>query len=153
MSDLALRDLSHAECLALLRTANLGHLGLTRRALPAVVPAHYLLTQDRVLIHVSTGIDPVPWVDGEIVTLHVSAFNDDQRDGWSVSVTGAGHGTPDLADVDDIPRAPWITRGGGDVIAIPTDLVSGERLGAEPEAIAGDHPSPRTENTHNSADL
>jgi nitroimidazol reductase NimA-like FMN-containing flavoprotein (pyridoxamine 5'-phosphate oxidase superfamily) len=67
--------LSRTECLALLATTEFGHLTLTRRALPTVVPAHYVLHEDRVVIHAATGGDPDLWRDGEIVALHVDAFD------------------------------------------------------------------------------
>jgi nitroimidazol reductase NimA-like FMN-containing flavoprotein (pyridoxamine 5'-phosphate oxidase superfamily) len=133
MSQVTLRELSRTDCLALLRTTNLGSVALTRRALPAVVSARYLVHDDRVLVHMSTGLDRVPWIDGEVVALHVSAFDDDSRYGWSVSVTGAAHGTPNPTADETRPHAPWIPRGGGDLIAISTDLIWGERLGPTEE--------------------
>ncbi len=133
VSDLGVNELHRSECLALLATTNLGQLALTRRALPAVIPANYVVYRDRILIHASPGFDAVPWNDGEIVALHVSVFDADQRVGWSVSVTGVAHGTPDLAGIENIPHAPWIPHGGGHLIAISTDLVHGEHLGPTPE--------------------
>ena len=73
-----------------------------------------------------------------IVALQVSAFdNDDQTHGWSVSITGAAHGTPDPSPSQQHPTAPWIPQGGGDLIAISTDIMFGERLGP------ADNASPR----------
>jgi uncharacterized protein len=129
MSDVAIRELTRIECLSLLASKNVGQLALTRRALPTVIPARYLLLEDRVLVHASTGLDPVAWVDGEIVALHVEAFDPDLRRGWSVSLTGAAHGTPAIAGSGNEVQAPWIPCGGGDLIAISTDIVWGEHLG------------------------
>ena len=135
MTEVAIRELTRIECLSLLGSKNVGQLALTRRALPAVIPARYVVFEDRVLIHAATGIDPVAWVDGEIVALHVEAFDPDLRRGWSISVTGAAHGTPAIVGAEHEVRAPWIPTGGGDLIAISTDIVWGERLGeAQPEA-------------------
>jgi nitroimidazol reductase NimA-like FMN-containing flavoprotein (pyridoxamine 5'-phosphate oxidase superfamily) len=89
VDEIASAGLSRTECLALLATTEFGHLTLTRRALPTVVPAHYALHEDRVVIHAAMGGDPDLWRDGEIVALHVDAFDTDRRAGWSVSVTGA----------------------------------------------------------------
>jgi uncharacterized protein len=141
MTDLALRDLDHTECLALLATTNLGRLALTRRALPMIVPARYLVYDDRVVIHLSTGLDHIGWIDGEVVALQVSAFDDDQIHGWTVSITGAAHGTPDPTHIEDHPNAPWIPRGGGDLITLSTDVMRGERLGPSDETKSVDHPS------------
>jgi len=129
MTEVAIRELTRIECLSLLGSKNVGQLALTRRALPAVIPARYVVFDDRVLIHASTGLDPVAWVDGEVVALHVEAFDPDLRRGWSISVTGAAHGTPAIAGAENEVRAPWIPSGGGDLIAISTDILWGERLG------------------------
>jgi hypothetical protein len=129
--------LSRTECLALLATTEFGHLTLTRRALPTVVPAHYVLHEDRVLIHASTGGDPDLWKDGEIVALHVDAFDADLRAGWSVSVTGAAREATNLLGAGTISRAPWLPTGGGNVIALATDLVWGQRFGSARESIGG----------------
>jgi hypothetical protein len=129
--------LSRTECLALLATTEFGHLALTRRALPTVVPAHYVLDGDRVVIHASTCGDPEPWSDGEIVALHVDAFDTDQRAGWSVSVTGAAHQAANRVGAGTISRAPWLPSSAGNVIAVSTDLAWGQRFGPGPETISG----------------
>jgi len=134
MSDFTLRALTRAECISLLESRTLGQLALTRRALPTIVPAHYLVADNTVLVHASTGIDRVPWLDGEIVALHVQEFDEDLRTGWSVSVTGAAHGTPGVPAELDRLQAPWIRAGGGDLIAVSTDIVWGERLGETSES-------------------
>jgi hypothetical protein len=124
-----------------------GQVALTRRALPTIVPAHYLVHDDRVLVHMSTGLDCVPWIDGEIVAFHVSAFDDDSRYGWSVSVTGAAHGTPNPTGHEPVPHAPWIAHGGGDLIAISTDMISGERLGPIEGPNTAENATPSSANT------
>ena len=128
--------LSRTECLALLATTEFGHLTLTRRALPTVVLAHYVLDRDRVVIHAATGGDPDLWRDGEIVALHVDAFDTDRRAGWSVSVTGAAQKAPNLVGVGNISRAPWLPTSAGNVIAVSTDLVWGQRFGPDAETIS-----------------
>ena len=115
--------LTRTECLELVGTTEFGHLTFTRRALPVVVPAHYVLDGDRVQIHASTGGNPDLWRDGEIVALHVDAFDADQRAGWSVSVTGAAQAAANLVGAESLSRAPWLPAGGGNFIAVSTDLV------------------------------
>ena len=117
----------------MLALGNLGQLMFTRNALLAAVPARYVVEQDRVLVHVTATTDKVPWRDGDVLTLHVTAFDPDQRRGWSVSVTGRAHGTPDLGGSAERPTAPWIACGGGDLLEVETELVEGERLGLLPE--------------------
>jgi uncharacterized protein len=128
MSQLAVRELTRNECLALLHTETTGQLALTRHALPAIIPARFVVRDNQVIVHLWTGLRSAPWRDGEIVALQVCHFDDDKHEGWSVSVTGAAHGTPNLALDTDVPHAPWVAEGGGDLIALATDIIWGERL-------------------------
>ena len=133
MTSVTSEPLSRGDSLNMLALGNVGQLIFTRNALHAAVPARYVVEQDRVLIHVMAGTEKVPWRDGDVLTLHVSAFDSDQRQGWSVSVTGRAHGTPDLGGSRERPTAPWIPSGGGDLLEVATELVEGERLGHEQE--------------------
>jgi uncharacterized protein len=135
VNEISSAGLTRTECLALLGTTEFGHLTLTRRALPMVVPAHYVLDGERVLIHASTGGKPDLWRDGEIVALHVDAFDVDQRAGWSVSVTGAAREAANLVGAGNTSRAPWLPAGGGNVIAMSTDLEWGQRFGPQTQTI------------------
>ena len=124
--------LDRLESLDLLALGNVGQLVVTRDALPAAMPARYLVEEDRVLIHVFNSPDRVSWRDGDVVTLHVTTFDADQCQGWSVSVTGRAHGTPNLEGVREPPNAPWIPDGGGDLLELVAELVEGERLSPQP---------------------
>lgn len=118
-------NLGREKCLALLASAEFGHLTLTRHALPTVVPSRYVVYEDRVLIHASTGGDTDVCQDGEVVTLHVDAFQADRTAGWSVSVTGAAH-EPTEDERQSVSRAPWLPSGSGNVITLATDLIWGQ---------------------------
>ena len=122
-------ELNRQECLALLASTTFGQLAFTRNALPAVIPALYAVYPDQVLIHAVVGQDGTPWKGTEIVALHTSAFDDHHRYGWSVTVTGVGHQAIELQAADTVPSAPWIAPNKGDLIALATGLISGERLG------------------------
>jgi uncharacterized protein len=126
-------QLSRGESLDMLALGNLGQLLFTRNARQSAVPARYVVEDNRVLVHVMAATNTVWWRDGDVLTLHVSTFDADQRRGWSVSVTGRAHGTPHLGCAAQAPSAPWIPRGGGDLLEIASDVVEGERLGAVQE--------------------
>ncbi len=122
-------ELNRQECLALLASTAFGQLAFTRNALPAVTPAYYIVYPDQVLIHAVPSLDGLPWKEGEIVALHASAFDDHERFGWSVTVTGVGRQAGELLGADAAPSAPWIAPSKGVLIALATGLVSGVRLG------------------------
>jgi hypothetical protein len=80
------------ECLAHLRTATIGRLVYTDRALPAIRPVRFVLDDEDVLVR--TGLT------GEISTMpgEVVAFEADQLDpvglGWTVVVVGPARPVP-----------------------------------------------------------
>ena len=74
-------------------------------------------------------LDGFPWRDGEIVGLHVSEFDEDQREGWTVSVIGRAHGTRTLRTCDDGPLLRG-SRTGAVTYCLVTELVKDERLRA-----------------------
>jgi hypothetical protein len=138
VDEISSAPLSRTACLALLATTEFGHLTLTRRAVPTVVLAHYVLDRDRVVIHAATGGDPDLWRDGEMVALHVDAFDTDRRAGWSVSVTGVAQEAANLVGAGNISRASWLPSSARNVIAVSTGLVWGQRFGPAAETIS-DH--------------
>jgi hypothetical protein len=129
MTDVMCEQLSRGESLDVLALGNLGQLILLRAALPTAVPARYLVEHDRLLVHVLTGPGQPAWHDGDVLTLHATAFDATQQCGWSVAVTGHAYGTPDLTRTANPPSAPWIPTGGGDLLALMVEAVHGERLG------------------------
>jgi hypothetical protein len=129
MTNVVHESLDRLESLDLLALGNLGHLVVTRGALPAAFPARYVVEENRVLVHVTNRGERPSWREGDVVTLHATAFEPEQRRGWSVSVTGRAHGTPTLEGVHEPPNAPWIPTGGGDLLEVFAELVEGERLG------------------------
>jgi len=127
-------ELNRRECLALLASTTFGQLAFTRDALPAVVPARYIVYPEQILIHATPALADARWKGGEVVALHASAFDDHQRYGWTVTVTGVGHRAGELRDAYAAPSAPWIAPGDGDLIALEVGLVCGERLGPPRDA-------------------
>jgi hypothetical protein len=131
MANVAFHKLSRVDCLDLLALQNLGQVMTTRGALPAAVLARYVVDEHRVLLHVLAGPMPVLVRDGDIVSLHVTAFDADQHAGWSVTVTGRTHARPDLAAwMPAELAAPWIPGNGGSLLELSAEIVEGERLGA-----------------------
>ena len=60
--------------------------------------------------------------------MHVYALDNNNGEGWMVSVVGRAHGTRDLRAVDVPPDIPWSIRGGGDLIELAAEIVHGERV-------------------------
>jgi nitroimidazol reductase NimA-like FMN-containing flavoprotein (pyridoxamine 5'-phosphate oxidase superfamily) len=86
MSD-QLRELSRTECLDRLRTACVGRVAVTNRALPAIVPVNYVVDRG-ILFRTSSGGMLDRACRGQVVAFEADELADDGRSGWSVLVVG-----------------------------------------------------------------
>lgn len=135
-----LEILDRDECLQLLSTATLGRVGVTSGALPTVLPVNFLLDDDRILIRTGTGTKLQAATDNAVVAFESDDFDPIYHGGWSVVVTGIAREVIDpgeLAALASAPLARWAPRGGGRVVAISTEVMTGRRI-PTPAARGGD---------------
>jgi hypothetical protein len=81
------RELSIPECLDLLATATMGHLGITYKALPIVVPVRIHLADDEVAIESLLG-GAIPLSAGAVVALEAGTSGEGLATEWTVEVRG-----------------------------------------------------------------
>lgn len=81
------KALSPTECRARLHLADTGHLAITSRALPLVIPVEVNDFGPELRI-TSLLADAVPLPDRSVVALEVGTFGLGRNDDWSVSVRG-----------------------------------------------------------------
>lgn len=123
--------LDRGECLRLLAHATLGRIGLTTGALPAVLPVNFWFDGERILIRTGTGTKLAAATRDTVVAFEVDDMDPVWHTGWSVMVTGIAHHVVDPQDLERItamPVARWAPRGGGHVVAITPELISGRRI-------------------------
>lgn len=123
--------LDRDECLRLLGTSTLGRIGLTTGALPAVLPVNFWFDGKQILIRTGAGTKLAAATRDAVVAFEVDDMDPVRHTGWSVMVTGIAHHLTDPADLDrvaDLPVARWAPRGGGHVVAIDPELISGRRI-------------------------
>lgn len=123
--------LDRHECLHLLASATLGRIGLTTGALPAVLPVNFWFDGERILIHTGPGTKLAAATQDAVVAFEVDDMDAFWHTGWSVLVTGIAHHLTDpleLEKVHDLPIPRWAPRGGGHVVAIVPELISGRRI-------------------------
>jgi len=130
------RDLSPGECRDLLRSVNVGRVGVSVNALPAIFPIHYALLDDDVVFRIA----PVG-VLADVLPNAVVAFeadgipDDDEAQRWSVLVVGLAKLIADEERLEAARRLPLLAWDGHDsdrFTAIPAHRVSG-RIYASPE--------------------
>lgn len=127
-----LEVLERDDCLQLLARATLGRIAVTYGALPTVLPVHFWLDSDRIVILTGEGSKLMAATRNAVVAFEVDDVDPMYHSGWSVVVTGVAR---EVTDPDDlaVPRAPltrWAPLGNGRIVAIPTDMISGRRIAA-----------------------
>jgi hypothetical protein len=106
-----LRILTERECYSLLATARVGRVGVSWRALPMILPVHFRLRDDKVVVHTMKGSTLDRASDGTVVAFETEGPIGATEPSWSVVAAGlATHHEP----------SPPIDHGG--VVEIEIDL-------------------------------
>ena len=126
-----LLELSEQECRRLLATTPLGRLAVTEKALPMIVPVHYTLRGDDVVLSNLSASRTRAAHAGAVLAFEADDYDPVTREGWAVSVIGASRPITDpdeVAALDALDFAPWT----GDVrqgyVAVRIGLLKGRRL-------------------------
>ena len=129
------RELSRAECLALLPSVPIGRVVFTDRALPAVVPVNFVVDHGRIVIRTGGGSTLAAAVRGSVVAFEVDDFDRTARNGWCVTVTATAHQVTDpteRARLQGLGLTPWAGGERNHFVVGPIELVSGRRVGPGP---------------------
>jgi len=123
--------LDDAECLRLLAGATLGRIGVTTGALPAVLPVNFWFDGEHILFRTGPGTKLAAATQDAVVAFEVDDMDPLWHTGWSVMVTGVARHVTDPAELERLARMPiarWAPRGGGQVVSITPELISGRRI-------------------------
>ncbi len=127
-----LQSLGQDECVALLRTAAIGRVGITLGALPVVLPVNFAVVGDAIVLRTVPGTKFHAATSGAVVAFEADGYAPDGAEGWSVLVQGM---TSEVKDADELERAhaaripSWALDGAADrFIRIEMARVSGRRF-------------------------
>ncbi|MBE8524741.1 pyridoxamine 5'-phosphate oxidase family protein [Amycolatopsis sp. H6(2020)] len=122
--------LDRQQCLALLRTASLGRVIYTHRAMPAVRPVRFTVVDDAVVFAVPPGSPLYAGARDAVVAFEVDEFAADLGAGWYVSLLGRA--TESVAvDLTCPCAAP--ARAGHRFLRVPAETISGHHLACHAE--------------------
>jgi hypothetical protein len=96
---LGVAEMSISECLARLGSVTTGHLAITHKALPYVVPVHIALVGHDIVVGSCLG-DLVPLAPG-VVALEAGTFGTGTPSPWTVSVRGFLRRTEDAVPASE----------------------------------------------------
>lgn len=126
------RELTRAECLALLPTVPFGRLVFTEGALPAVIPVNFVLDPAGVVLRTAPDGSVARGADGSIVALQADQVDPTTRSGWSVTVVGRGRVVRDpveLGRLEALPLTPWVAGDRSTFVVVEVGVVTGRRIG------------------------
>jgi nitroimidazol reductase NimA-like FMN-containing flavoprotein (pyridoxamine 5'-phosphate oxidase superfamily) len=129
--DGGLELLDEAQCRELLHHGVVGRVGLTRKALPVILPVNYAMIDEQVTFWSAPGMKLDAAHAQTVVAFEVDRFDEIQRCGWSVLVVGVAR---EVQDPDIIEAArhiglqPWVDGDRGHLVQIGVEFISGRRI-------------------------
>jgi hypothetical protein len=135
--------LDRPACLALLATAGVARVVFTIRALPAVQPVRFVITDDAVVFGVAAGSALFAGIVDTVIAVEADHFDADTAAGWFVTVLGRATKVGDGTQLAELMRSRQLDWPGGDDswIRIPIESVFGRRLpvhpGTPPQTVTG----------------
>ncbi len=126
-----LGELTRSECLDLLEHSELGRVGVSIDALPAIFPVFITVIDGVIVFRTVPGTKLNAASHGSIVALEVDRLDEATGKGWSVLVRGVANELVDGA-VAETARArlrhSWIDGAPEHLVEVSADLVTGRRL-------------------------
>ena len=131
--DLGLDELTRDECLRLLRTQQIGRLGVVVAGYPLIFPLNYGLDGDVVVIRTVAG-QKLAAAQGTNVTFEVDEFDPVHLSGWSVMIRGTAeevtsrHGAQTRERTEPVGPTPWPSGEHPHIVRIIPRAVTGRRI-------------------------
>jgi hypothetical protein len=123
-----LEVLTTAEAVSLLGTAGVGRVGITSRALPMVLPVHFTLDGDNIVIRTYEGSTLSDATRDVVVAFEAEGPVGEFPPNWSVHVNGvASHVAGESLDAASSVLPVWSQEQPGHMVSISIDQVTGRR--------------------------
>jgi nitroimidazol reductase NimA-like FMN-containing flavoprotein (pyridoxamine 5'-phosphate oxidase superfamily) len=129
--DEGLEMLTDEESLELLLTAEIGRVGVSIGALPAIFPVNFRVIDGAVVFRTSPGSKLTAATNGCVVAFEVDEHDRAERTGWSVLVVGRSEVVHDLDvtfKVLDTGLEPYAEGTRSAIVRIEPTFVSGRRI-------------------------
>lgn len=126
-----LRVLTRTECLALLPSAEVGHIAVSTQALPLILAVSFVVDGDDIAISTQNGATLDASTDNTVIAFQAGGSSSHLSGGWSVHVTGIARLVTDLIEFDRLSALPpWERRRPLRLVMLSTDQMWG-RLAAD----------------------
>jgi nitroimidazol reductase NimA-like FMN-containing flavoprotein (pyridoxamine 5'-phosphate oxidase superfamily) len=129
--DDGLELLDEAQCRDLLHEGVVGRVGLSRQALPVILPVNYTMIDELIIFWSAPGMKLDAAHAQTVVAFEVDRFDENTRSGWSVLVVGIAREVQQPA-VSEAARhvglRPWVDGDRGHLVQIDIEFISGRRI-------------------------
>jgi len=135
--DEGLELLTEAESLELLARADVGRVGVTIGALPAIFPVNYRMIDGAVVFRTGAGSKLRAATSEAVVAFEIDGYDRDARSGWSVLVVGRAEVVRDPELAEKVLASGLEPFAGGDrsaIVRIEPGFVSGRRIALHGQA-------------------
>jgi hypothetical protein len=134
-TDDGLEVLGQAECRRLLAGVDVGRIGFSARALPAIQPVHVAVQDGRVVIPVRPGDRLATYCPGAVVAVQADSGSPGNEIAWSVEVVGTAHVVTDRGEVAALDRLglqTWTAPGNPCYVTVDVEVIAGWRFPVTP---------------------
>lgn len=124
-------ELEEPVCRQLLATVPIGRLGFTEAALPRILPVHFTVRGDDVVIGSLGGTKVRSALRGDVVAFEADSYDPVTHEGWVVNVIGVSRILTDpdqVAALDALEFTPWSPQQDRHYFAVRMDAVQGRTL-------------------------
>ena len=129
--DEGLEILTEEDSLRLLATHEVGRVGITIGALPAIFPVNYRLLDGAIVFRTAPGSKLSAAATGAVLAFEIDDYDMAERSGCSVLAIGRSEVVHDLDvtfDVLDAGLEPFASGARGAIVRITPEFVSGRRI-------------------------
>jgi nitroimidazol reductase NimA-like FMN-containing flavoprotein (pyridoxamine 5'-phosphate oxidase superfamily) len=129
--DHGLQLLTEEDARALLTESDVGRVGVSMGAIPAIFPVNYAVLDDMIVFRTAPGSKLSAATSGAVVAFEVDDYDRNDRTGWSVLVVGRSEVVHDLDTtfkVLDAGLEPWADGFRSSIVRINIEMISGRRI-------------------------
>lgn len=129
--DHGLQLLTDDESRELLHQSDVGRIGVTMGAIPAIFPVNYAVIDDAIVFRTAPGSKLSAATSGAVVAFEVDDYDRRDRTGWSVLVVGRSEVVHDLDTtfkVLDSGLEPFADGLRSAIVRISIEMISGRRI-------------------------
>jgi hypothetical protein len=124
--------LPRAHCLRLLASRHVGRVGVSRHALPMILPVPYRMLGEDVVFATATGSKSIARPDENVIAFEVDDVDPVSRSGWSILIVGVARPLdergPDWQAAIGLDLHPWLGHHAAQLMRLPSDRLTGRRL-------------------------